>query len=349
MANIITVSLFFLGFLMLATCQNQPCPHQNVRETELVEALAQNLSRINVEPNKIVHLRENIANSNKGLTAAHVKTIMKPFNFIAGRTASIQIMDSFILGLSCKEVVDILGLMTFSAEKLEALEVLKSAIVDIANRDTIINSFNFSSDKEKAKAILLNVRNRSCVWGPILERVAIFLVDGSNSMDAKFTFNGKQYTRFSLVKEELARTIEEQLKPYQQFNVIVFCQGSHSFRNAAVNATIDNIKQGVEFVNKMSLCGGTDMLHGIQTSFSQPGLEANFLLTDGMPMDATPDTILARVKDENNRRRQGGQVPIKFHTTAFLLGSHPSDDKPKARKFMLDMAGATGGAYRDLE
>jgi hypothetical protein len=81
-----------------------------------------------------------------------------------------------------------------------------------------------------------------CIFGSVTALSATFVIDISGSMSTVFTLEGKQYTRLSYVKEHLSQVIGEQLKPYQQFNVIVFSDRAGSLFRAPVNATTANIK-----------------------------------------------------------------------------------------------------------
>jgi hypothetical protein len=75
-------------------------------------------------------------------------------------------------------------------------------------------------------------------------------------------------------------------------------------------------------------------------------LNAIYFLTDGQPSEGLNQAeIIRRVKLENERRKQ----KVVIHTTAFLMGDFPGEDKAKARQFMFDLASATNGAYRNLE
>jgi hypothetical protein len=193
------------------------CPHRDIREQSLVDELLKGISEQSNEEKRIEYLKANIDKSSKALITSQIKSLISAFSFILGRTSCIKIIDKYILGLTCKEVGEILKTFSFTAEKFEALDVIKETIYDIQNRETVVNEFSFSSDKEKARQMLSDVRNRNCIFGTIKEKVAIFIIDQSGSMEAAFTFNGKRYTRLSLVKEELSKTIKEQLRPYQTF------------------------------------------------------------------------------------------------------------------------------------
>ena len=55
---------------------------------------------------------------------------------------------------SCRQCVEILGIFSFDSDKLKALKFLAPRIIDQRNNYSIIKSFTFSSDQEKAAAII---------------------------------------------------------------------------------------------------------------------------------------------------------------------------------------------------
>jgi hypothetical protein len=62
-------------------------------------------------------------------------------------------------------------------------------------------------------------------------------------MDAKFPMNnGTVVNRLTFVKTHLSQVIQDQLKPYQQFNVIQFASLIGTFQPRNVNATAENIR-----------------------------------------------------------------------------------------------------------
>ncbi len=79
------------------------------------------------------------------------------------------------------------------------------------------------------------------MFGTVTALSATFVIDASGSMSTQFKLDGNTYSRLSYVKEHLSKVISEQLKPYQQFNLVVFSDGIGSSFNAPVNATSANI------------------------------------------------------------------------------------------------------------
>jgi len=83
---------------------------------------------------------------------------------------------------------------------------------------------------------------RDCIFGSVTALSATFVIDVSGSMDTRFTLNGTTYSRLSYVQQHLSQVISEQLKPYQQFNVIIYSSSARALFSAPVNATTANIK-----------------------------------------------------------------------------------------------------------
>src|SRR5690348_9018701 len=104
------VILTIIAFL-LVTAQ-RPCPHRDFREMSLVQELVRGIQQQNQEEDRVRYLRDHVADSNKGLIAEHVKMIISTMKFTNGRVASVTIMDSFVLGLTCAEIVDIIKLQS---------------------------------------------------------------------------------------------------------------------------------------------------------------------------------------------------------------------------------------------
>lgn len=155
----------------------------------------------------------------------------------------------------------------------------------------------------------------------------------------------------------LSEVIEEQLKPYQQFNIIQFESSIKLFSPRNVNATAENIQvffkdynclytlqKALSFIRTFRANGGTNAWGALEAAFKQENLKAIYFLTDGQP-NSDPNEIIRRVKEENDRRKE----KVVIHTTAFLMGNMQGEDKAKARKFMFDLAFATNGAYRNIE
>ncbi len=82
---------------------------------------------------------------------------IKKQSFLDGKLDMIEVA-SLGCFYSCRQCVEILGIFTFDSDKLKALEFLAPRIVDQRNNYSIIKSFTFSSDQEKAATIIQGLR-----------------------------------------------------------------------------------------------------------------------------------------------------------------------------------------------
>ena len=78
---------------------------------------------------------------------------IKKQSFLDGKLDMIEVA-SLGCFYSCRQCIEILGIFTFDSDKLKALKFLAPRIVDQRNNYSIIKSFTFSSDQEKAAAII---------------------------------------------------------------------------------------------------------------------------------------------------------------------------------------------------
>jgi len=90
-----------------------------------------------------------------------------------------------------------------------------------------------------------------------------------------------------------ARFCLERLDPRDRFNVIAFSFESRSFRPALVEATAENVKAGLKFVNGLEASGGTNIHDALadaarlQTAEDRVGI--TLFLTDGQPTIGVTD------------------------------------------------------------
>ena len=78
---------------------------------------------------------------------------IKKQSFLDGKLDMIEVA-SLGCFYTCRQCIEILGIFSFDSDKLKALEFLAPRIVDQRNNYSIIKSFTFSSDQEKAAAII---------------------------------------------------------------------------------------------------------------------------------------------------------------------------------------------------
>jgi len=93
-------------------------------------------------------------------------------------------------------------------------------------------------------------------------RSILFVIDQSGSMEAlvveRERFEGgnyPDYTRMTIVKEELKRTIDH-LEPYVNFNIVAFATAVKSWKGKLVPANVLNKSAAKEFVDGIGAIGG---------------------------------------------------------------------------------------------
>lgn len=107
-------------------------------------------------------------------------------------------------------------------------------------------------------------------------REFVFVVDVSGSM------NG-----FPLqVSKKLLRKLIGQLRPTDQFNVVLFAGASQTWQTTSLAATEDNLASALTFLDQARGGGGTQLLRALRTAYALPraaeGLSRNFVVvTDG--------------------------------------------------------------------
>lgn len=189
---------------------------------------------------------------------------------------------------------------------------------------------------------------RDCVFGTVDAKSATFVIDVSGSMDTEFVLEGKRYSRLSYVKEHLSRVISEQLRPYQQFNVILFADRTVRCFPTSVNATADNVKTALAFLARYSAGGGTNTYAGLSDAFSLSATTvAVYLLSDGLPNSGQAPQIISALPQWNARRP--AEYQIKVFSTAFLLGQSSAAEKQQSAAFMQQVAVVTNGVYRHMD
>lgn len=198
----------------------------------------------------------------------------------------MELLNPYILTLTSKNIADILNQFTFSNNKMSALKLIANTLSDVsdASKQVIINTFTFSSDKNDATEVLNGISARNCIYGTITEKVAAFVIDVSLSMDYTFKANGETISRLQFVKAQLTKTLAEQLKPYQKFNIFNFGQSAAQWKPDYVDATPENIQAAITFIKNLKTMSSTNISAGLDLAFNtKQSLNAIYLLSDGVP------------------------------------------------------------------
>ena len=124
----------------------------------------------------------------------------------------------------------------------------------------------------------------------------LFVVDISLSMEGEKIRQAKEAIRFGLTKT---------LNPDDRFNIIAFAGTVRPMQQGMLQATPANIKQALDFVDRLELASATNINDALVTAMkmfeSNERLHNLVFLTDGMPTAsiAEPDAIAANVRGAN--------------------------------------------------
>ncbi len=130
-------------------------------------------------------------------------------------------------------------------------------------------------EKEMGFYQLIMVPKLSIKEKEIFPRELVFVVDNSGSMQG-----------FPIEKcKELMKLSLEKMRSDDLFRIIKFAGSTEIFSTSALQATITNVKNALEFVDQMHGGGGTEMMNAINTIFDTPTAEGRkklvLFMTDG--------------------------------------------------------------------
>jgi hypothetical protein len=165
-------------------------------------------------------------------------------------------------------------------------------------------------------------------------RVIVFIIDVSGSMYEKTGTT----TRMARVFHELEQTIWS-LAPDQKFNIVLFATTVVPLAPAPVNATEENKRLSVEFLDSDVDCGGTtNMGRGLAMALSMKP-DMIMLLTDG-EADNGPESIKSQV----DLLRRKFCPAVRICSVGFYLegGSVPE-------QLLQDLSGSANGEYLRLK
>lgn len=207
-----------------------------------VDALVKRLEDTGFSSDRLDVLRSALDGAPRGLGASQVKRILATFGFNSDMATAVELMDDHILGLTAAEMKGVLGEFGFAKDRLQALTALRDTMTDPEHAHVLLDAFDMSSDKAKARAILDDIRPRSHLFGTVGAGSAVFVVDASGSMGAKVRTNqGTSLTRLEFVQCQLARVLDDQLAPSAQFGIVVFADGSRQLGDGLLSATPGNL------------------------------------------------------------------------------------------------------------
>jgi hypothetical protein len=346
---------YMLGLLVVAAlalvATAEHCPQTSLRSDTWAKGVASKLKEISFSSDRVAYLRQEILNDTRAISGLQLTWILPPLVFAGDMVQAMNFTSPFVIGLNVSDFVAVLNVFTFSGDKLVALRAIKDTLLDAsdANKQLIVNScFTFSSDKQAALEILSTVVARDCVFGTVTAKSATFVIDISGSMDTRFTLNGRAYSRLSYVVEHLSKVISEQLKPYQEYNIIIFNDSPAICFTKPAAATPANIQTGLAFLRKWSARGGTNTYSALSLAFSSsPDTVAVYLLSDGLPNSGQAPQIINALPQWNAKRAANRQINV--FSTAFLLGASSGSEKKESAAFMEQVAAVTKGVFRNMD
>ncbi|KAL4480290.1 hypothetical protein ABPG74_020806 [Tetrahymena malaccensis] len=326
------------------------CPQPQYRSDAWMKNFLAGLSTQKNDDSIIQYLQAQIPTDSHVFSTDQIISIFNTILLDSSRLQAITLMNPYILTLTSQNVVDILGKFIYSQNKMGALKLIANTLSDLtdASKKVIISKFTFSSDQSDATAILNAVSPRNCIYGTITEKVAAFIIDVSGSMDYTFKANGETISRLSYVKQQITKTITDQLKPYQKFNIIIFGNTASQWNTDYVDATPENIQAAIAYINKLTTIGYTNISAGLDLAFNtKQALNGIYLLSDGVPNTGiqTVDGIKKYLTDKNANRTD----KVHINTISFIMGGiEKQDERDLSFQFLNAIADVTNGSFKGI-
>ena len=104
---------------------------------------------------KLNAIRASLSCSYGYLSADQVAQLVKEFPFDDERVKCVEICAPRMYGTTCAQAASILGVFSFDKSKTQALEIIAGQITD-NNLVALDSAFSFSSDRQRAREILMN-------------------------------------------------------------------------------------------------------------------------------------------------------------------------------------------------
>jgi len=159
------------------------------------------------------------------------------------------------------------------------------------------------------------------------------IVDTSASMGERYWVHTlrQQQTRLEIAKRHIARILNS-LQTAHDFNLTRFSKNFDS--DGPVPATAENIKLAVEKVGQWHAEGSTEVYTALREAYSDPRLQAVYLLSDGDARDA--DELAGSVK---NWSCKGVYGYLPLHTVCIY------SEGSRGREFMRVLSEISSGIY----
>ncbi|CAG5136343.1 unnamed protein product, partial [Candidula unifasciata] len=165
------------------------------------------------------------------------------------------------------------------------------------------------------------------VFGTIVHKHVAILIDTSGSME----------TYMDELKRELASLVWEQLHQQNiRFNLISFSGSCSVWKDAIQTPSEANCHDAIRWIFHMQAGGNTCTLDALRLTFSDPDIDAIYLLTDGKP-DTSTALVLREVAKMNENR----------NVTVNTISINCTDST--ANNFLKLLASETGGRYHRIQ
>ena len=332
------------------------CPPAVTKTDAEIDAFLAKLNSLKCLDEKLVEFDSLIGSSATPFTmsqASKIIAVFSKFSFVKKHIVGTLL--SRLAELKGQEVVTLLKSLTDSTyERMNILDTIKSNIVDLqTSKQTIISGLFDALTKQKVTDMLNNVKPHDCVFGAINGDNILFTIDVSPSMINRIAKDSK-ITRLDFVNEHFATSVK-QLTPQQNFEVMVFCDGTLSLFKKFVPATPENVNKAIEFARTVKTCGSTNLDRAIRESFgkypeSQQTANVVYLLSDGIPTSGETNTakLIANTKSLAERYSN-----VKINTISFALGNNydgsyleSENDKKNAALILSKVAEVSGGVFK---
>ncbi|CAF0992201.1 unnamed protein product [Adineta ricciae] len=225
---------------------------------------------------------------------------------------------------------------------LDALQVIDEELLDPVNRfqlRSLLPSYLFP----QVDQILAEVRGQSHIYGPVTSSRMIFLIDTSGSMSTEFQTGCRQYfNRLEFIVHDLHKILHHRILAQFRFNTIHFGTHVHSWKHGLTSATSSHLKQAEHYFDHLDAHGQTNTYDALKQALRDEEANTIYLFSDAEPSMDTR-TILLDLKVWLCQRRN----PCVIHTAVFIMGH--TDDDPKPREFMGQIAAISGGVFRCLD
>jgi uncharacterized protein YegL len=139
--------------------------------------------------------------------------------------------------------------------------------------------------------------------------------------------------KVELVKDHLIASLRG-LPAGSEFNVILFSNGVQKLAPSPLSANTTNVALVTAFITQLEEGGSTSLYSAIEAGLSTEAEEI-MVLTDGLPTDSSPESILDMV------RKNLGASQRRVHTVG--VGSD------QARDFLTHLAEDNGGKYQSYD